>query len=156
VNLEEQQAHYRAVRERLGDVKKPKVVNIAPPVIEKPKQQLPPPPENIQVVYQKETPNPFIEISDEVKEALKWPPRDAILEMLEGTGVTLAQLKSRSREQKLVDLRHHACWILRTRFNWSMPKIGRFFNRDHTTALHGVERWQKIVDAQGGQNAGND
>jgi hypothetical protein len=147
VNLEEQRAHYRAVRERLSTPKlipKP-VVEAAPPKVEVVKQ---PEPER--------QPSHFTEISDEVRAALKWPPRDAILEMLEGTGVTLEQLKSRSREQKLVDLRHHACWILRTRFNWSMPKIGRFFNRDHTTALHGVERWQKIVDAQGEQNARND
>jgi hypothetical protein len=155
MTLTEQREHYRAIKNRLGNERSRPVVRLNP-VISQKKEELPPPPPPVIEVIQETDQNPFLEVDDAVKAALKWPPRDAVLEMLDGTGVTLEQLKSRSREQKLVDLRHHAFWILRTRFNWSMPKIGRFFNRDHTTALHGVERWQKIVDAQGEQNARND
>ena len=39
-------------------------------------------------------------------------------------------LISRARQDAM-----HECW--RTR-RWSLPQIGRAFNRDHTTVLHGV------------------
>lgn len=60
--------------------------------------------------------------------------------------VSTADLLGPSRLQEHVRPRHEAMWAMR-QVTWadgsqrySLPTIGRFFNRDHTTVLSGVRR----------------
>ncbi len=62
--------------------------------------------------------------------------------------VTPEELKSRSREQRLVVPRHHFCWVVyRNRIDVSYPMIGRFLGKDHTTIVHAVNKFEEIKKA---------
>ena len=65
-------------------------------------------------------------------------------------GVTPEELKSKSREQRLVVPRHHFCWVVyRNRIDVSYPMIGRFLGRDHTTIVHGVNKFEESKHVYG-------
>jgi chromosomal replication initiator protein len=56
-------------------------------------------------------------------------------------------LKSRLRSQTVVNARHVAIYLVRTRLGNSYPEIGRVFGRDHSTVLMAVrkiESWAKL------------
>lgn len=55
-------------------------------------------------------------------------------------GLTLAQLRGESRRAHIVAARHQAFYICHKQLCRSLPKIGRYFNRDHTTVLHGIRK----------------
>jgi hypothetical protein len=60
-------------------------------------------------------------------------------------GVSLADLMSSSRIQKVVLPRHIAIWLSRRLTPHSLPAIGRHFgHRDHTTILHAVSRIEQL------------
>jgi chromosomal replication initiation ATPase DnaA len=62
--------------------------------------------------------------------------------------LTAEELKSRSREQRIVIPRHHFCWaVYRNRIDVSYPMIGRYLNRDHTTVVHSVNTFERMKDA---------
>lgn len=45
------------------------------------------------------------------------------------------------RNKRIVDARHEAVIAVRKAFPlWSLPQMGRFFNRDHTTILHALRK----------------
>jgi chromosomal replication initiation ATPase DnaA len=59
-------------------------------------------------------------------------------------GLTVADLKSRSKRYVISHARQEAMWRMRQerwstgKHRWSLPQIGAFFGMDHTTALHAV------------------
>jgi hypothetical protein len=53
------------------------------------------------------------------------------------TGYTLKELRGSSRSSPLVRARWE-CFARCRAEGYSMPAIGKFFNRDHTTVLHGL------------------
>lgn len=57
-------------------------------------------------------------------------------------GVTVADLKGGKRTWDCVFPRHEAMFLCRKEGN-SLTKIGRFFNRDHTTVLNGIRRHEQ-------------
>lgn len=59
-------------------------------------------------------------------------------------GVTVSDLKSRSRAQPLAHIRQKIMAKLRRDTDLSYPTIGRIFNRDHTTVLHAVRRIEEL------------
>ena len=56
------------------------------------------------------------------------------------TGVGYRQIFSVSREAPSAKARAVAMFVIHRKLGWSFPKLGRFFRRDHTTALAAVRR----------------
>jgi chromosomal replication initiation ATPase DnaA len=61
-------------------------------------------------------------------------------------GLTLAELKSRSKGQEIVRPRQYAMMLMADAGH-SLPSIGRFFGLDHTTIWHGVKVARARVEA---------
>lgn len=55
-------------------------------------------------------------------------------------GVTVEDLKGKSRESRIVNARHVAMSVLRVFFECSYADISRVFNRGHATAIHACKR----------------
>jgi chromosomal replication initiator protein len=55
-------------------------------------------------------------------------------------GLTVADLTSKSRSRPLTTARHVAMYLVRECTGMTLPKIGEIFDRDHTTALHGINK----------------
>jgi len=64
-------------------------------------------------------------------------------------GVSRAALVGQRRDAPLPLLRHVAFFIARERGH-SAPKIGREFNRDHSTVLYGAKIAERAIQAQEG------
>lgn len=61
-------------------------------------------------------------------------------------GVSVEQMKGADRARNLAWPRMLTMCIMRDWTNLSLPQIGRFFNRDHTTVRHAIDRRHAIVD----------
>jgi len=55
-------------------------------------------------------------------------------------GLTVEDLRGPERRQAAVRARHEAMAIIRAQGRFSLPQIGKFFNRDHTTVIHALRR----------------
>jgi chromosomal replication initiator protein len=76
-------------------------------------------------------------------------PADAILgETAEYFGLRREDLFSKSRSRPLTNARHVAMYLLRELTGLSLIKIGELFDRDHTTALHGIKRIESLLPAR--------
>lgn len=54
-------------------------------------------------------------------------------------GIDRDMLVGTSLNRKIVQARQFGYYVLRKRFNLTLPAIGAVFNRDHTTIMHGVD-----------------
>jgi chromosomal replication initiator protein len=63
--------------------------------------------------------------------------------------LTEADLISKSRSRPLTTARHIAMYLLRELTGLSLIKIGEMFDRDHTTALHGIKKIESLMPARG-------
>lgn len=59
--------------------------------------------------------------------------------------VTLPEMMSSVRRHKFVDARHEAWWRMRHELGHSYPRIGRAFGKDHTSIVHGVQRYEERI-----------
>lgn len=70
--------------------------------------------------------------------------------------VNLARLTCPRRSGSLVRIRHMAMWLARECTDAGYTEIGRAFNRDHTSVIHGVraftQRW-RVADPDLGELA---
>ncbi len=57
-------------------------------------------------------------------------------------------LVSKSRSRPLTTARHIAMYLLRELSGLSLIKIGELFDRDHSTALHGIKKIEKLMPAR--------
>jgi len=69
-----------------------------------------------------------------------YPETRIMLAVCDRFGVTLAELRSHSRNALLVRARHAAMWAIRHQTSLSYPQIGRLFDRHHTSVMHAVAR----------------
>jgi chromosomal replication initiator protein len=60
-------------------------------------------------------------------------------------GLRREHLVSKSRSRPLTTARHVAMYLLRELTQLSLIKIGELFERDHTTALHGIQKVEKLM-----------
>lgn len=77
------------------------------------------------------------------------PPRsrrELIVLVSESFGVTITDLLAARRDQKLVFPRHVGMWLCKHFTESSYPAIGKSFNRDHTSALHGVRKMEEFIE----------
>jgi hypothetical protein len=63
--------------------------------------------------------------------------------------LALAALLSKCRTTKLVRARWKAMYRLRELLNLSYPEIGRSLGMDHSTVIHGIKQYEKLL-ATGG------
>ena len=63
---------------------------------------------------------------------------DTIITACVRYGVTMEQVKSRTRQQPIVEARQYAFYLLRIKLHMSFQQIGYIFNLHHATVLHGV------------------
>ena len=64
-------------------------------------------------------------------------------------GLGPGDLISKSRSRPLTTARHVAMYLLRELTGLSLIKIGELFDRDHTTALHGIKKIEGLMSARG-------
>jgi chromosomal replication initiator protein len=64
-------------------------------------------------------------------------------------GLQQSDLTSKSRSRPLTTARHVAMYLLREMTALSLIKIGELFERDHTTALHGIKKIESLMPARG-------
>lgn len=60
-------------------------------------------------------------------------------------GVAPSDVLSSSRSQSIADARHLAIWLVRRKFGFSYPELGRIFGRDHTTCIHSVRVVERAI-----------
>ncbi len=66
---------------------------------------------------------------------------DYIIEVVsEHYGVSLEEVKSKKRTQKIAYPRQVAMYLARKMLNLSLPQLGEVFRRDHSTISHGCEK----------------
>jgi hypothetical protein len=71
------------------------------------------------------------------------PAREALRAVSTRTRVPIADILGRDRRPLIAAARHEAIWRVRRVTGWSLPRLGRFFKRDHTTVLHSVREMEK-------------
>jgi chromosomal replication initiator protein len=64
-------------------------------------------------------------------------------------GLTTDDLVSKSRSRPLTTARHVAMYVMRELTGLSLIRIGELFDRDHTTALHGIKKIEVLLPARG-------
>jgi chromosomal replication initiator protein len=64
-------------------------------------------------------------------------------------GLGPGDLLSKSRSRPLTTARHVAMYLTRELTGLSLIKIGEMFDRDHTTALHGIKKIEALMPARG-------
>lgn len=71
--------------------------------------------------------------------SLPKPPtmREIASEVAERHGVKVDEMRGPSRKRYFVHPRQEAFALIRANTSLSYPNIGRYFNRDHTTVIHG-------------------
>lgn len=62
--------------------------------------------------------------------------------------ISISELKGVRRDAGLAHARQEAMWRMYQQGRWSLPQIGRFLNRDHTTVIHGIRVHERRI----GQN----
>ncbi len=65
----------------------------------------------------------------------------------EGTGVTRADVFSDRRTPRVVEIKNRVAKLLRSELHWSLPKIGRFLHKDHSTIHHAIQRPRRELDS---------
>jgi chromosomal replication initiator protein len=68
-----------------------------------------------------------------------------IAEVARVTGHAVEELTGRDRTDGIVKVRQHAM-LLAHQAGYSMPQIGRAFNRDHTTVLEGIRHARRRMN----------
>lgn len=80
-------------------------------------------------------------IAEQVRAAMQPPVWRTILsEVAKKHGFRVDDILGIRRNVPLVTARHEAMWRIYWETTYSLPAIGRIFNRDHTTILHGVRK----------------
>jgi chromosomal replication initiator protein len=76
------------------------------------------------------------------------PPQLIMEETASYFTLSTADLVSKSRSRPLTQARHIAMYLIRECTGLSLIKIGEAFNRDHTTALHGIKKVEADMRAR--------
>jgi chromosomal replication initiator protein len=76
------------------------------------------------------------------------PPQLIVEETAKYFTLSTGDLVSKSRSRPLTQARHIAMYLMRECTGLSLIKIGEAFNRDHTTALHGIKKVETDMRAR--------
>lgn len=99
------------------------------------------------------TPPPPVTGASSLPDApVTWLPAAALAPIVEAVcaafRVTHDEIVSRRRGQHIVLARHVAIYLIRELTDYSFPRIGEYFARDHSTAIHGYTRISRRVAAE--------
>lgn len=72
-------------------------------------------------------------------------PSSVVRKVSEYYGVDLNEVFSSSRSLSVAHSRQVCYYVLNTIFHFSTPRIGRMFNRDHSTVVHGINNISKKI-----------
>ena len=79
------------------------------------------------------------------------PIRQSMPQMIEDIadryGVTVEDLKGTCTKQRSSVPRQHFMWLAYQQTHLSLPMIGRFLNRDHSSVLHGIRQHRARLEA---------
>jgi len=67
--------------------------------------------------------------------------RRILIEVATKHNLPVGDVRGEKRKNRFVLARHEAFYRFRVELGWSYPKIGTFFNRDHTSIYHGVMKY---------------
>lgn len=124
------QEHYKAIRARLMPPMKP-VVRIPPPAPGAKKAEEP-----------KKVEMPVVDINGEPD--VSHLSRAQIVKMCaDEYGVTLEDILGHSRKTSIVLARRKAAWLLYSRGKVSTTMVGDYLNKDHTTIIHALRRYEE-------------
>ena len=138
-SAEEMHDHYRAVRARLmGETLPPKPVSKPIPV------KIEIPPEAAELIEQfKEVeikPRP-VEEPEFIPEKGKPGGRKNVAQEAGKHGLTPDDILGERRHKHVIEARWEAiAAVYQTNPSWTLPQLGRFFCRDHTTVLHALRK----------------
>lgn len=62
-------------------------------------------------------------------------------------GVTVGELLSRRRDRDVARPRQVAMWLSKRVSMASLSEIGRYFDRDHKTVMHGIRRVEALLSS---------
>ncbi len=68
--------------------------------------------------------------------------------VLQCTGFTMPEIKSKDRHEDLVRARQLMCYFLRICTPLYFSKIGHIIRRDHTTVMHSVQTIKDLIDTE--------
>jgi len=129
----EMRAHYRALHARLFN---PRPKAEKPAIIEIPAESKPLVDRFVEIEIAQPKPAPEPE-GEFVPEAGKPGARRIVAHIARKHGVTPEDIYGPRRHAVVMEARFEAVAMVYTMNPaWSLPQLGRFFNRDHTTVLH--------------------
>ena len=86
-------------------------------------------------------------LADLMPEAKEIEPEQILQTIAQEFGVTLEELLSHSRSQRVAFPRQVAMYLLREESELSLPKIGEMLGgRDHTTVMYGHEKINDLLE----------
>lgn len=78
---------------------------------------------------------------------------DVALELMSECGnISVADLMSNGRQQHAVSCRYLLFRFMYEDLFWSTPRIGRFFNRNHATVIHGIKQARDYISLPSYEN----
>jgi chromosomal replication initiator protein len=72
-------------------------------------------------------------------------PYDSIIKVLDFNGITMQEIVKRSRKREYVDTRRLCIAILRYDYNWTLVKIGKLFDQDHSSVIHSLQKIKELI-----------
>ena len=142
--------HYKAVRARLGMAPKPVFVTIPTPAPKTPRQEIPPEFELPEIEEEG-----FLADKKDLEAILHirairhpTPPlsmKACFLATGQHFGVTLAELLGHSRRRRIAVPRLISFYLARELTKNSLPQIGSYARRDHTTIMHAHQKVTSLL-----------
>lgn len=93
-------------------------------------------------------------LAGEDSEPIRPTLRQIAMEVAHKHNYRLDDLLSARRHYRLNYARQEAFWRCRQETLHSLPEIGRFFHRDHTSVLHGIRRHEERMAAASAKGEG--
>lgn len=104
-------------------------------------------PKAVQIIVETQDSDP--ELSDEKPTILRPAWKIITEQMCRKHGITVAEILSPRRDKRLNLVRQEIWYRLTRETTMSLPQIGRRFNRDHTSILHGVRKHAQLLRDRG-------
>lgn len=88
-----------------------------------------------------------IETAVKIARALPHPDGRSVHDIMQDVcsqhGISMVDLIGPKRNKKFVRARQHAMWLCHRHTPFSTVRLGKFFQRDHTTVLHAIQAHEK-------------
>ena len=62
------------------------------------------------------------------------------------SGVPLMDIRSNRKDYRAARMRQVVMYLARIHTDYSLPKIGRYVKRDHTSVMHGIKRIKELME----------